>query len=627
MADDKDKLQDALSQFGKYTEVIASMIKTNFDPQKIYQQIQDYESQAVGVNKVFGVGRDRIVELKASMADAVVSVTQMGGNLQNVAAIATVIGSTLNRNMILTGKSYKDLYAAAEVTGIRYETLIPKFKEAGFSVYQISENMKKVVDIATASGVNAKAVSSTVVSNMGMMDKFNFVGGVEGLAKMVTQATNLNISVDQIGRVMNAAFSPDKAIEMAAGLQRLGVQQSALLDPLRLMDMARNDPAELQNQIVEMSKSFVEFNEKTKSFQIAPGAKGQLIEVANALGMNEDQLAKMAKASAELEDKMKKIKFPGDAFTEEQRTMIANMAEMGEGGEYMLRIKGEDLKIDEAMVKIQSMSEDERKKFLADSKPKSMEEMAKQQLTASERTAAAVESLANRRGAAYASSDQQEMAFGANVEVADSLTKLMSGESWSVKGIRESQNVVTKDTLEGFKSGDLLGTASKIYNETKKFTDNMFDDLVVGSTKAMEGIKNSSNPLIETIVSLSTKMGSVVSEHEKLNTSLNTLNTTVGNTTTALGGTATKEGTITAKVTAQTNATTEASKEIKNLEPKTNIQTNNTEIKFKEPLKLDITISGLLPGMSEEQIKQLFIEGKLNEAVYNALKEAEKTKI
>ena len=48
---------------------------------------------------------------------------------------------------------------------------------------------------------------------------------------------------------------------------------------------------------------------------------------------------------------------------------------------------------------------------------------------------------------------------------------------------------------------------------------------------------------------------------------------------------------------------------------------------FKEPLKLDITISGLLPGMSEEQIKQLFIEGKLNEAVYNALKEAEKTKI
>ena len=38
---------------------------------------------------------------------------------------------------------------------------------------------------------------------------------------------------------------------MAAAMQRLGVAQSDLLDPLRLMDLSANDPTELQNQIVQ----------------------------------------------------------------------------------------------------------------------------------------------------------------------------------------------------------------------------------------------------------------------------------------------------------------------------------------------------------------------------------------
>ena len=66
-----------------------------------------------------------------------------------------------------------------------------------------------------------------------------------------------------------------------------------------------------------------------------PGAKRQLMEIESALGMGQGTLSKMALSSAELGDKMSKIRFP-DTFTEEQKTMIANMAEMGEGGEYIV---------------------------------------------------------------------------------------------------------------------------------------------------------------------------------------------------------------------------------------------------------------------------------------------------
>ena len=329
MADDKN-FDDIFKAFGKYAETIAGQFATNFMASQIDKTIKEYETSAVNVLKSFGAGRDRIVELKASMADAVTSVKLMGGELSDVASIAQEVGVATNRNIILTSQSYEKLYATTKVTGIGMRELTTNFKDAGFSVYQIGQNMEKVVNTANAQGINAKTVSSQVVANMGLMDKYNFAGGVEGLAKMVTQATSLRISVRDIAGAMQKAFNPESAIDMAARLQSLGMAQSDLLDPLRLMDLAQNDPAELQNQIAEMSKSFVEFNEQTKSFQIAPGAKRQLQEVADALGMQPEAFAKMAKSAAEMDDKLQKIRFP-DNFTEDQKKFVANMAEMGEG--------------------------------------------------------------------------------------------------------------------------------------------------------------------------------------------------------------------------------------------------------------------------------------------------------
>jgi hypothetical protein len=621
MGDEGKKFEGLFKAFGDYGKAIATAFLSNFDTTEIGNQIKLYEEKAVNVVKSFGTGRDKIVEMKASMADAVVSVTQLGGGLGDVANIAESVGKNLNRNIILTKESYKDLYATAQVTGVQYDTLIPKFKDAGFSVYQISENMKKVVDTATASGVNAQKVSSLVVSNMSLMDKYNFAGGVEGLAKMATQAVNLRISTDQIERVMSKAFEPDQAIEMTAALQRLGVAQSDLLDPLRLMDLAQNDPAELQNQIVEMSKSFVEFVEKSKSFQIVPGAKRQLQEVATAMGMSASELAKMAKGAAELEDKMNKIHFPGDMFTEEQKTMIANMAEMGPGGEYTLRMDGKDLKLDEAMIKMQSMDEESRNKFLADSKPKTMEEMAKQQLTLTERGTKAIVALANRFGAAQASTQTQEMAMQAQLQITESIAKFMGGgEKLQVPAIRQTTENIEQGLIKGVQSGDVLGSLGRAKDEGRKYLGEAFDDIIVSGADALKGLGESTNPLINIMTNLGSQALNAITSHEKLNGTFGTLNTTIDNTNKKLAGT-------NPIITASALPTTTENKDVKNtLDNKTTPETSSSEVKFN-PLEIKLTISGLLPGMSEEQIKQIIIEGKLNEVLYNAIKDAEKTKV
>jgi hypothetical protein len=623
-----DKFDDIFSSFNKFAKDVAASLATNLSVDRWNEQIKLLEKGSVDLMNTFGTGRDRIVEMKQSMGDATKDVKLLGGEFSDVVKIAQDVGTSLNRNIILTKDAYADLYATAKATGQAAGPLTKNFTDAGFSIYQINQNMQKVVDTARTSGINVAAVSSQVLSNLDMMDKYNFSNGVEGLGKMVTQGINLKISVDEIKKSMDKAFKPEGAIQMAAELQRLGVAQSELLDPLRLMDLSRNDPAEFQNQIAQMSKQFVEFNEETKSFVIAPGAKEQMVEVAHALGMTEKEFAKMAKASAEMEDKMKKISFP-DMFTEEQKTFVANMAQMGKGGEYMLRVDGEDLKIDEAMVKIQSMSEEERKKFLAETKPKSMEDLTKEQLGVMGQISANIWSIADRMGVAVASSKTQEMANEASIELSNTIPKLFSGEKFQTESLRKDlvdkpmQDIIK--SLEGGKPEEILSSLSKAGENTSAYFKGMFDDVIGGADKAMSGLADSTNPLIITMGNLVTGAGKLLEKHENLNTSMFSLNENITKVNTSLGGQSTE--TITKVNTSLGSQSTEATKNLKNIvETKPATTTAVNELKFTNPIEIKIKLDNFPAGMTEEQVLNMIKEGKIDQELVKAIQSAEKMK-
>jgi hypothetical protein len=608
-----DKFDDIFSSFNKFASDVAASFATNLSVDRWNEQIKVLEKAGVDLMKTFGTGRDRIVEMKQSMGDATKDVKLLGGEFSDVVKIAQDVGKSLNRNIILTKESYADLYATTKATGQETTTLTKNFTDAGYSIYQINQNMQKVVDTARTSGINVAAVSSQVLSNLDMMDRYNFSNGVEGLGKMVTQGINLKISVSEISKALEGAFKPEGAISMAAELQRLGVAQSELLDPLRLMDLSRNDPAEFQNQIAQMSKQFVEFNEETKSFVIAPGAKEQVAEVAGALKMSTSEFIKMAKASAEMEDKMKKISFP-DMFSEEQKTFIANMAQMGEGGQYMLRVDGEDLKIDEAMVKIQSMSEEERKKFLAETKPKSMEDLTKEQLGVMGQISANIWSIADRMGVAVASSKTQEMANEASIELSNTIPKLFSGEKFQTETLRKDlvdkpmQDIIK--SLEGGKPEEILSSLSKAGENTSTYFKDMFNDVIGGADKAMSGLAESTNPLIKTIGNLATGAGQLLEKHENLKTSMFSLNENITKVNTSLGG------------------QSEANKNLKEAVVGTKAATTTAvnELKFTNPIEIKIKLDNFPAGMTEEQVLNMIKEGKIDQELVKAIQSAEKMK-
>jgi hypothetical protein len=166
------------------------------------------------------------------------------------------------------------------------------------------------------------------------------------MAKMATESILFKANMKTTLDLANNLFDPQKALDMAAGLQRMGVQVTGMLDPISLMNMAENDPAELQRNIVEISKSFMEFDEKQQRFVVMPGAQRQIREVAATLGIPAKELEKMGRNAFELEAKMGQIKFPSiDEFaSEEARTMVANMAQLNETtGKYEIEVYDKDL--------------------------------------------------------------------------------------------------------------------------------------------------------------------------------------------------------------------------------------------------------------------------------------------
>jgi hypothetical protein len=422
----------------------------------------------------------------------------LGGEFNDIVQIQKQVSETLGKNLVLSTDAFKDMYAASKASGQEVGQITQSFKDVGISVYDSTKQMEGVVNIARASGVNASAVSSQVLSNMEALNKYNFEGGVQGLAKMAAQATSLRINMADSLAFAEKVFDPEGAINMAAAMQRLGVAQGDLLDPLRMMDLAQNDPGELQNQIAKMSQQFVQLKKDGTGFEIMPGAKRQMREIEKEMGLPLGQLSKMALASADLDDKMKKIKFP--AATEEQKTMIANMAEM-KGGQYVVNFTDKEGNVKEKAVS--ELSPDDIKQLAEASKPKSMEDLAKGQLDTLTRIQKILESQGRRLPSAIAASKGGKAVTEAPREIVEALETTTKGVT--SKGLQQGLDKTTDiafDVLNKFAQGtgtmaDVSTAFSKISENTKTAFGESWSEAMKNGTTATQKLGESQNGIIQ----------------------------------------------------------------------------------------------------------------------------------
>jgi len=519
--DPSGEILNSVSELGRR---LALSFYSNFDPKVIADKMIEVDDAAVNIAKSFGQGRENVLGLSRAMAGAVREVTLLGGNFQKIAEIQEGVSGALGRNVILMSESYEKLFAAQEVSGRSARDIVSSFKDVGFSLNQSSTQMEKVINTARQIGANAQAVSGVVLDNMNALNRFTFDGGVQGLARMAAQATTLRINMKETLEFTEKVFDPEGAIEVAAAMQRLGVANSELLDPLRLMDMAQNDPAELQDQLTRMTSQFVQLN-KEGQFEIMPGAKRQLREISNALNIPYETLTKMAIGTKELDEKLKQISFGGFSFTEDQERMIANLAEMGDDGQFKITM-GDDgpLNLDDAMTKLAGMGEKEREKFFESTQPKTVEQLAKEQLDVLTSINSNISALGVSLPYSFAGTEMGKDAITAPETITREIASLFDVEVLSIKNITEGIDIASTklfDSLNGVITGEesiesVLNTMSDVGTQLTTNLETIFNETSDQYVKSVDRLTNSNNMWINLLMTAGNKLKDVFLNNENL---------------------------------------------------------------------------------------------------------------
>jgi hypothetical protein len=501
-------MSDGIGKYLKALGPAATSISSLTDIKRIEDLFFSVDATASNILKKFGASRSNVLAIKQSMTDAYKDVALMGGSFESIAGFQASISDTLNRNVTVNSEAYKEFYAMTEVTGQNLETITKNFKDAGYSIYQTSEQMQKVVDTARGLGLSVKAVSDGVVTNLDKMNKYNFQGGIEGLAKMASQSAVLRTNMSDMFQFAEKVYNPEGAIETAAALQRLGVTQAQLLDPLRLMNLSQNDPAELQNQVVQMTKSFVKMGE-SGNFEIMPGAKRRFQEIAKAMQIPYGELTKMALGSAELDDKMKKIKFPdADQFaSKETRQLIANLAEKGKDGKYEITVTDDQGKAVKKSIAELSPKDIEKLK----QPEKTMEEIQRGSLSALESIKASMKAMEDSIGMGIAGSKTSEDVLDAERKMYDKLSNTFT-ETFNVKEIRNNFDNGIQKMFDGILNDDTLGAFKDASNSLGNYLGSLADTFGKKGSENWDEFKNDSNKIIKVVKKLGGDLESLITD-------------------------------------------------------------------------------------------------------------------
>jgi len=441
----------------------------------------------VKLDKSMGTVKMRSEEMMQSFGGAVANITRLGGNYKDVYTTIENIAKASKRNVIESEEVLTKIYATSKVLNQDSGELVNAFKKVGYETKDIGENLQLSVEYVRNVGLNTETVMKSVVNNTEQLSRFNFENGVQGLTKMAAQASMLRFDMGKTFDFADKVLDPKGAIDMASAFQRLGVAVGSLGDPFQMMNQAINDPSGLQDSLIKMTKQFTYFDEKTKSFKISPNGILTFKELEQQGVANAKQLRETALAAADLDRRLSQVKLD---VPDEDKTLLANMARMGEGGQYEVTIKN-----DEGITTTKNLTDVTKDEFkelkkIQEKAPKTMEEISIKSLSIQEDLLYTTKSIADKLGFAPATSKY----VTSNLMGAERISKSITS---TVSDLVPSSRLIGKKLDEGLdKMKDLFLkkdnkniSQEEFTKEVKKLEDN-FKDYIGGLPKqALEGIK------------------------------------------------------------------------------------------------------------------------------------------
>ena len=311
-------------------------------------------------------GEKQFNSVNKSIQNAAETTTMWGVGVKDLAIMQREYSEAIGRSVILTEDGYKSMAKLAEGTGLGKEFAVQiagEMDKFNISAERTSTIVEDTMNKAAKIGVNGAAALKSLQNNLKLAQRFNFKGGIAGLAKFSAEATKLKLDMEGIAGMAEKVFRPEGAIEMAAQLTTMGGKFAALGDPMQLMFQARNDPEKFAKNIGKASAEFGTFNEKTGEFALNGGlALDRMRELSTITGLSVEKLQEMAEAQARVESVKTKLKT--GMFSEEDTDLISSMAKFDKKkGGWVINVDGQDKLLKDLKQTDMEMIEGQKKKL------------------------------------------------------------------------------------------------------------------------------------------------------------------------------------------------------------------------------------------------------------------------
>jgi hypothetical protein len=281
-----------------------------------------------------GMGREQAFLLKKTLTENLSEVIRLGGDVSKIVLQQQSLNETFGRSIVLNKEYTDDLYATTAVTGKEAKDLFEAYANVGKSVYQVSDDMAGIVQNMQLIGINAKAVTQAVVTNMDALSKFNFQNGVQGLTDMAAQSAKLRVDMKTGLDFADKLYDPEAAQEFVQNISNLGIQtSSSLKDVNQIRYMALNDPMKLQEELAKSLSTLVD-----ESGNISAKGMQYLKEVSQFSGLQQTDLKKMAISMSEIQKKQELINDAGIGITDpKELERLENLLQKGKTGEFEVK--------------------------------------------------------------------------------------------------------------------------------------------------------------------------------------------------------------------------------------------------------------------------------------------------
>jgi uncharacterized phage-associated protein len=269
-------------------------------------------------------------------------ITAMGGTLEDTTKMQSAYSEEIGRSVLLGAKNLVNITAIAKGTGMGADEaakMAAEFEAQGMSVEKVATFMNNTMEDASKMGLNSSKVIKNITSNMKMLNRYNFKGGVQGFKKMAETVTKLGINMNSVAGMADKLMNIEGAVEMSAKLQVLGGKWSQLADPFKLMYMARNDMEGLTKAVADAASQNARID-KDGNIQLAAVEMARLREVSEATGVELETLVTAGKNMA----KFKKIRTQMDVtgLKDEEKEFLENISQFNDKGQAYIEIDGNE---------------------------------------------------------------------------------------------------------------------------------------------------------------------------------------------------------------------------------------------------------------------------------------------